>query len=186
MIARTRHLTLPGRRAAVTTLAVVGLAACAAPQPAPPPPPAPRPVASPAPRPPAPAPADWRDAPQTPGNWTWSAAGGVSAARFAMPGGALLAQLVCDRPRGRVILMRSGSAAAAVPMAVRTTFVTRPLASDPALGGAQWLAAALPARDPLLDAIAFSRGRFAVEAAGLDTLYLPSWPELSRVIEDCR
>jgi len=44
----------------------------------------------------------------------------------------------------------------------------------------------LSARDPLLDAIAFSRGRFALEAAGLETLYLPAWPELSRVIEDCR
>ena len=47
-------------------------------------------------------------------------------------------------------------------------------------------AAGLPARDPLLDAMAFSKGRFAVEVAGLPTLYLPSWIEVSRVIEDCR
>ena len=46
--------------------------------------------------------------------------------------------------------------------------------------------AELPARDPALDAIAFSRGRFALETAGLATLYLPSWPEISRVVEDCR
>jgi hypothetical protein len=44
----------------------------------------------------------------------------------------------------------------------------------------------LPARDALLDAIAFSRGRFALEAAGLETLYLPSYPEISRVVQDCR
>ncbi|MDG2003332.1 MAG: hypothetical protein P8J20_08375 [Novosphingobium sp.] len=48
------------------------------------------------------------------------------------------------------------------------------------------IAVTLPASDPLLDAMAFSRGRFAVETAGLPTLYVPSWPEVSRVIEDCR
>jgi len=34
--------------------------------------------------------------------------------------------------------------------------------------------------------MAFSRGRFALETAGQETLYLPSWPEISRVVEDCR
>jgi hypothetical protein len=60
------------------------------------------------------------------------------------------------------------------------------LMSDPARSPAGWLVVVLTARDPLLDAMAFSRGRFALEAAGLETLYLPAWPELSRVIEDCR
>jgi hypothetical protein len=45
---------------------------------------------------------------------------------------------------------------------------------------------ALQSRDPLLDAMAFSRGRFAVEVTGWPTLYVPSWTEVSRVIEDCR
>jgi hypothetical protein len=44
----------------------------------------------------------------------------------------------------------------------------------------------LAATDPLLDAIAFSRGRFAVEAPGLPTLILPTWPEPARVVEECR
>ena len=44
----------------------------------------------------------------------------------------------------------------------------------------------MPARDPLLDAMAFSKGRFALEVAGLPTLYVPSYPEVTRVIEDCR
>ena len=38
----------------------------------------------------------------------------------------------------------------------------------------------------LLDAMAFSSGRFAVDLPGRSVLYLPSWPEVSRVIEDCR
>lgn len=73
-----------------------------------------------------------------------------------------------------------------VPMQVSTTALTRPLMSDPARGTQGWVVTAVPVRDPLLDAMAFSRGRFALETAGLPTLYLPSWPELSRVIEDCR
>jgi len=38
----------------------------------------------------------------------------------------------------------------------------------------------------LLDAMALSKGRFAVELEGEAALYLPAWAEVSRVIEDCR
>ena len=48
------------------------------------------------------------------------------------------------------------------------------------------LIAELPRTDPLLDAIAFSRGRFAVSVSGTPALVLPAWPELTRVVEDCR
>jgi hypothetical protein len=44
----------------------------------------------------------------------------------------------------------------------------------------------LQARDPLLDQIAFSRGRFTIEAPGAAMLVIPAWPEAARVIEDCR
>ena len=46
--------------------------------------------------------------------------------------------------------------------------------------------AELFALDPLLDAIAFSRGRFAVTMAGGSPLVVPAWPEAARTIEDCR
>ncbi|MGE5953581.1 MAG: hypothetical protein ACM308_08200 [Qipengyuania vulgaris] len=41
-------------------------------------------------------------------------------------------------------------------------------------------------KSPLLDAMALTKGRFAVETPGLPTLYLPAWAEVTRVIEDCR
>jgi len=44
----------------------------------------------------------------------------------------------------------------------------------------------LSAYDPLLDALAFSRGRFAIVASGTPALVLPAWPEIARVVEDCR
>ena len=48
------------------------------------------------------------------------------------------------------------------------------------------IAASAGARDPRLDQIAFSRGRFLVDVAGQSRLVLPAWPEVARVIEDCR
>ncbi|RYD43903.1 MAG: hypothetical protein EOP63_07810, partial [Sphingomonadales bacterium] len=41
-------------------------------------------------------------------------------------------------------------------------------------------------RDPRLDRIAFSRGRFALEMPGGGALTLPVQSEIGRVIEDCR
>lgn len=174
-------------RAVVAIGAALIAASCAAP----PPPPAPAPVVSQPravpPPPPLPrSPADWRDAPQTPGTWNWSLVAGRSTATYGMPGRAPLASLSCHRASGEVLLGRAGTATAAVPVAVATTALRRPLLSDPERSPTGWLMVPISARDPLLDAIAFSRGRFALEAAGLETLYLPSWPEISRVIEDCR
>ena len=122
---------------------------------------------------------DWRDMPITPGDWAWSQEGGQSVARFA--GGAL--SMRCDRASGTVTVLRSGRAAGSVPLTITTTDTGRTLSASPR-GDA--LAVTLQARDSLLDAMAFSRGRFMVEAAGLATLYVPSWPEVGRVIEDCR
>ncbi|MDX1704632.1 MAG: hypothetical protein R3235_10110, partial [Altererythrobacter ishigakiensis] len=48
------------------------------------------------------------------------------------------------------------------------------------------VAANLPANDPLLDAMAITKGRFAIEVEGMEPLYIPAWAEVTRVIEDCR
>ena len=103
-----------------------------------------------------------------------------------MVGAPALVTLTCDLRGRTVLLARAGDAPRAVPMTIRTTFSLRGLTSDPAASRPGWITVRLAARDPLLDAIAFSRGRFSVEVTGLTPLYLPSWPELSRVIEDCR
>ena len=140
-----------------------------APRPAPPAPPPPRPVAQ-----------DWREAPITPGDWSWRLEGGQSVARFA--GGVLTIR--CDRARGAITLQRTGTARGPIPMTITATSGVRKLSAAP-LGDSQ-LAVSLPPGDPVLDAMAFSRGRFAVETLGEAPLYVPSWPEVSRVTEDCR
>ena len=92
--------------------------------------------------------------------------------------------LVCDRMAGAMILWRTGTAAGAVPLSVTATGARRVLDATPDAAGG--VGARLAPADPLLDAVAFTRGRFMLEIPGNAPLYLPGWPELSRVIEDCR
>jgi hypothetical protein len=125
---------------------------------------------------------NWRDVPITPGDWSWSIAGGRSTSSFA--GGQFVMR--CNLPERTVTLWRAGSGNGQVPMTVLTETVIRPLTGTVQAGSTPGIAVTLNARDPLLDAMAFSRGRFAVETAGLASLYIPSWPEVSRVLEDCR
>ena len=108
--------------------------------------------------------------------------GGRSVARF---GGDMLV-LTCNRDAAIVTLSRSGSAAALVPMTILTSAMNRTASASPEPGPPPVIVLSLAARDSLLDAIAFSRGRFVVETAGLPTLYVPSWPEVTKVAEDCR
>lgn len=181
---RYRRAFLHSQRTAVAALACAALAACVpppAPTPAPAPAPAPLPAPAPTPTPP-PFAGNWMDAPQTPGDWYYEA----GAARFAPPQSEALLVLRCDRVARTVDVVRTGSPPAATQMTIRTETMERGVSAAPVGGPLPTLVARIPARDPLLDAMAFSKGRFAVEAPGLATLYVPSYPEVTRVIEDCR
>lgn len=115
----------------------------------------------------------------TPGDWRWTREGTLSVARF---GGGLFT-MACDPARRAITLSRRGDAAGEVPMTIVTFHQTRPLSGRSQSGA---IGVTLDAGDALLDAMALSRGRFAIETAGLPTLYLPSWSEVTRVVEDCR
>jgi hypothetical protein len=152
---------------------LVGAASCA-PKPAPEPERPPVPTTQlprPAPTPPPPQPAlGWEDMAPTPGEWTYR--DGDLAAVFG-PG---LFTVRCDPATRRVTLVRGSSVGG---LTLRTSYGDRSLAGGPA-------GAVLPASDPLLDQIVFSRGRFAVEAEGQARLVLPTWPEPARALEECR
>lgn len=94
--------------------------------------------------------------------------------------------IVCDRSANAVTLLRRGVVAGSVPVTIMTTSLIRPEFGTVLDRLPPVVALRFDPRDPLLDAMAFSRGRFAVEVQGLPTLYVPSWPEVSRVVEDCR
>ena len=161
-------------------LALAG-AACVPTRPAPPPPP-PRVVSLPPRALPPPVATNWLDGPVSAGTWRYSADARGSVAIFDAAG-AGLASLRCDRQRGRVLL--GGAGATPGPMTVHTSSVTRTVQTE-ATGEPPRVAATLTPTDPLLDAMAFSRGRFALSRPGAAPMVLPAWAEIGRVVEDCR
>lgn len=172
----------PARLALVATL--IGLASCVAP---PPPRAVVPPVAAPRPTPP-PVPAslaaDWRDWPVTPGDWTYRIDARGSIALFGTPGTDALLTLRCDRQSNSIYLSRQGQAR--TPLTLRTSTLARSVTMQPTGAAPAYVATALAPRDGLLDAMAFSRGRFIVEQSGMPTLVVPAWAEVARVTEDCR
>lgn len=163
----------PGFRLGTLGALMLAVAGCTAiPQPAAPPP-APRPVA-PAPTPaPLPTPAaGWEDRAVDAGAWRYDA--GSRTAAFVPTGSANpLLTMACSGGGIRLTSALAGN------VSLRTSAGTDQLRFD---GGS----ANLANRDPRLDRIAFSRGRFALETPDGGALTLPVQSEIGRVIEDCR
>ncbi len=128
----------------------------------------------------------WADVPQTAGQWRYEVNGNGPIAAFIGAQGASEFVMSCDRPRGVINLARAGTSRSARMMTVRSETATRTFQAAPAEQTNPYLQTSIAANDPLLDAMALSKGRIAVEAEGLPPLYLPTWAEVSRVIEDCR
>ncbi|MFV0623158.1 hypothetical protein ACBY01_03975 [Sphingomonas sp. ac-8] len=171
-------------RRIVLILPLLVLTQCVSPSAPPPGPPPPPPPPAPAPVPVSPKPVgDWRDWPVTPGTWRYLRDGQGTAAAFGPAGAQPLLTLRCDRARRQITLTRTGTAAAGTGLTIRTSSTARTL---PTVAGTGTVAAALPAQDPLLDAMGFSRGRFIVELGGQSPLVVPAWAEVLRVTEDCR
>lgn len=179
-------------KAALPLLALaLALAACAPAAKAPPAPVASAPAPRPKPARPAPAPApvsglipdDWMDAATTPGQWRYETILGGTAATFVGNDASALARLRCERGSKTMILALTSAAARSPAVEIRTETQTAALPLAVRDGRAEVV---MRGDLPLLDAIALSKGKFAIGAEGMLPLYLPSWAEVSRVIEDCR
>ncbi len=129
---------------------------------------------------------DWRDWPLTPGNWVYRQDARGSIALFGVPGADAELTIRCDRIAGQIYISRKGAAPGNAPVTFRTSSSLRTLAMQPTGATPAYMALTLFPRDPLLDAIGYSRGRFVVEQATLPTLVIPAWAETLRVSEDCR
>ncbi|NNC51843.1 MAG: hypothetical protein HKO08_02235 [Erythrobacter sp.] len=136
--------------------------------------------------PPAPTFENWLDAPRTQGDWTYTGTARKTSATFGEAGSKPRFAILCDLDTRRITLARIGiTLAEGMPMTIKTEALERNLPTlTPDRSVAETIAYISP-DDPLLDAMALSRGRFAVETSYL-TLYLPAWAEVTRVIEDCR
>ena len=118
------------------------------------------------------------------GSWTYRAIAGGTEADFVDASAVVRLQLKCNRASRTVSIVRSGVAAAAPTLTVWTTSSSRTVPAR--FLASKELVADLASTDPLLDSIAFTRGRFATAASGAPMVALPSAPEATRVIEDCR
>ena len=119
-----------------------------------------------------------------PGSWGYRAIAGGSEARFVDTGGIAQLTIGCTRATRQVAVARaSGTAAAGLMLWSSNASRTLPARFDPR---AMRVIADVPANDPLLDSLAFSRGRIAVTIVGGSVVVAPAWPEAARVIEDCR
>ncbi|MBD2841391.1 hypothetical protein [Erythrobacter rubeus] len=131
---------------------------------------------------------NYLDAPPTPGTWTYADETGETLALFGTSAASPSLIIRCDKASGNVGIARviDTPATSARVMRIETETAERSIQATPMQGARPMLAAILFAGDPLLDAMAITKGRFAVETQGLPSLYVPAWVEVSRVIEDCR
>ncbi|MDC0887058.1 hypothetical protein OAS19_04635 [Altererythrobacter sp.] len=177
------------RRLAVLTPSLA-LACCvppADPEPLPPPPvQAPPPAPAPPPVVQEPVYENFLDAPQTPGDWAYFEERNETFAMFGTGMSNPLAIIRCSKQSGEVSIGRFGSSAASAAMQIRSETAMRVSNAAAKDSGKPLVAADFSRNDPILDAIALSRGRFAIGVEGQPTLYLPAWAEVTRVIEDCR
>ena len=103
------------------------------------------------------------------GHWLYLPTASGSESRFGN-----LLSMRCERASRTVVVQRIGAAPSQLTIATSSISRTIPV------GGR------IAASDRLLDAIAFSRGRFLVAGGAGGVLAIPSWPEAARSIEDCR
>jgi len=118
------------------------------------------------------------------GEWTYAPTTGGSEATFANAAKLAQVTLRCTRAT-RKVQIRKAASAASPTLSVWTSSRQQSVPATFDAASAH-VVAELGAYDPLLDAIASSRGRIAFGTPGLAALVVPPWAEVARVIEDCR
>src|SRR5690242_10623323 len=118
------------------------------------------------------------------GTWAYVATSDGSEANFTNASAAVQLTVHCTRATRRVSISKAATAAAP-SLNVWTSSLTRsvPSAFNPTTGR---LTIDLANYDPLLDALATSRGRIGFSVGTDPALVVPAWAEIARVVEDCR
>lgn len=129
---------------------------------------------------------DWIDWPITSGDWVYRQDARGSIALFGNPGQDALLTLRCDKNENRLYFSRAGNPASGAKMTLRTSHTLKSYAAAPTGASPAYAAIAINPSDAILDALVYTRGRFAVETDGMQSIAVPSWAEVVHVIEDCR
>jgi len=118
------------------------------------------------------------------GSWSYAATAAGSEATFVTTAAQPQVTIRCTRATRRVSILKLSSAASPT-LWVWTSSQSKILPATFDAANARSISE-LAAYDPLLDAIAASRGRVGFSTSGLSALVVPPWGEIARVIEDCR
>jgi hypothetical protein len=118
------------------------------------------------------------------GSWVYAATPDGSEATFEDSGGHPQLTIRCTRSTRRVAILKNAPTPSPM-MWIWTSSQTKSLAATYDAASAR-VTTDLGAYDPLLDAIASSRGRIGFSTSGLAALVVPPWADVARVIEDCR
>lgn len=118
------------------------------------------------------------------GTWAYSDNGDGGEAVFTDANAQPQLSLRCVRSTRRVILSKPATTAATtLNLWSSTATKSFPASFDASTAR---LTTQIANWDPVLDAIAYSRGRFAVAAGSQQPLVVPSWSDITRIVEDCR
>jgi hypothetical protein len=118
------------------------------------------------------------------GNWVYGSTSDGSEATFSNSSGQPQLTIRCTRSTRRVAILKAAtSASPSLWIWTSSERMTLPATYD---SSTSRVITDLGAYDPILDAIASSRGRIGFSSSGLEALVVPPWAEVARVIEDCR
>lgn len=118
------------------------------------------------------------------GSWTYAATADGSEATFSNASNQPQLTIRCTRSTRRVAILKLAPAASPSLWVWTSSQVKSLPATFDATSSR--VSTDLWAYDAFLDAIASSRGRIGFSTSGLAALVVPPWPEVDRVIEDCR
>ena len=118
------------------------------------------------------------------GTWNYAASATGSEATFLNSSALPQLTIRCTKATRHITIAKPATGAAAT-MTLWTSSAVRavPSSFNPLTNR---ISVEIVSNDPLLDALAFSRGRVGVTVAGGPSLVVPAWPEVARVVEDCR
>jgi hypothetical protein len=118
------------------------------------------------------------------GNWTYGNTSDGSEATFSNSSGQPQLTIRCTRSTRRVAILKAApTASPSLWIWTSSEKISLPATYD---SSTLRVSVDIGAYDPLLDAIASSRGRIGFSSSGLETLVVPPWADIARVIEDCR
>jgi hypothetical protein len=127
---------------------------------------------------------DWTDWPITEGSWVYRSDDRGSIALFGRVQSDALVTVRCDKSRARIYLARAGTGGG--EMTVRSSSALKTFNASPTGGTPAYVAAEIQPNDPFLDAMIYTRGRIALQVAGQQSIAVPIWSEIAKVVEDCR